>query len=269
MSLVAVAAGIYLLLLALLWGFQRSLIYHPGTVRPVPEAFQAGDAEIVSINTTDGLKLMAWWFSPESPERPAIIYFHGNAGHIGYRAFSTKPYRDAGFGLLLMSWRGYAGNPGRPTEQGLYLDGNAALKWVRDTLPVGAPVILFGESLGTGVAVELASREKVSALVLQAPFSSLAAVAQSHYPVFPVKWLIKDQFHSDQKIGRIGTSLLIGHGARDRIVPLRFARRLFLSARDPKNMHVYPDAGHNDLPAHGWPADVVKFLKSIEKKDNP
>jgi fermentation-respiration switch protein FrsA (DUF1100 family) len=258
--LTALAVG-YATIVGTLYLFQRQLIYFPNST--VPDRVTAGLPEMVvlGLETADGLVLRAWWHPPAGDGMPVIVFFHGNAGHLGHRGFKLRPFLDRGYGVLSLAYRGYSGNPGSPTEEGLYADARAALAYV-DAADIDlSRVVLYGESLGSGVAVQMASERAVGALVLEAPFSSLADVAQSHYPFLPVRLLVKDRFDSLAKIAANAAPVLVLHGERDSTIPMRFGRRLFEAAHEPKRMQTFPDAGHNGLYGHGAGEVVFGFLE--------
>jgi fermentation-respiration switch protein FrsA (DUF1100 family) len=260
--LIGLVAAVYLSLLALLFVFQRNLLYVPSAERPsLAEAGLASTMRAVELKTSDGLALLAWYRAPPTPDAPVLLYYHGNAGHIGNRADKVKPYLDAGYGVLLPEYRGYGGNPGRPTEEGLYTDARAAIGFVVSEGISPARIVCYGESLGTGVAVQMATEHSCGALVLEAPFTSVAAVAQARYPIFPVKALVLDKFDSLAKIGRLRCPLFIMHGERDRIVPIRYGRALFAAAPEPKEAKWYPEVNHVDFEDFGGSAAVLDFLR--------
>ena len=265
-NLIATVTGVYVVFVAALFIFQRNLMYHPDSMAPSLAASGVSEMESVSLATDDGLRLLSW-YRPAAAERATVVYFHGNAGHIGHRGDKVRPYLDADLGVLLVSYRGYAGNPGSPTENGLYADGQAALDFLAERGVGPTRVVLYGESLGSGVAVELANRqaasEPVAAVVLESPFSTVADVAQAHYPFVPARWMVKDRFDSLAKIAAIGAPLLVLHGARDRVVPMRFGHRLFEAAAEPKENRWFDEAGHNDLYSHGAAKVVTAFIERV------
>ena len=263
LTLLAVAgalAGCYGLVLGALWLGQRRLIYLPDRV--VPERARAGTEDMAEVRlaTADGLALLAWYRAPADETKPCLVYFHGNSGHLGMRASKVRPYLDAGYGVLLPAWRGFSGNPGRPTEAGLYADGEAALGFLDAHAIPATRRVLYGESLGTGVAVEMALRHGAQAVVLEAPFTSVPDVGRHRFPIFPVAAIVADRFDSLAKIADIGAPLLVLHGAADRVVPTRFGRRLFAAAAEPKRAHFIDGAGHNDLYDFGAAERVLEFL---------
>lgn len=254
-------AGAYVAFVGALYLFQRGVIYHPDRTRPQPAEYGVPEMRAVTLETEDGLELLAWWRPAHDETRPVLVFLHGNAGHIGYRAEKLRPYLDRGWGVLLTAWRGYSGNPGSPTERGLYADGRAALAFLRERAIPPSRQVAYGESLGAAVAVELALETRFGAVVLEAPFTSIADVAQGMYPFVPVRPLVRDRFDSISKISRIRSPLLVIHGEDDDIIPVRYGRRLFAAANDPKAAHFVPGAGHNDLQGFGIAEVVVEFVR--------
>ena len=261
LRLLALGVVLYLCLLGLLYVMQRSMIYYPNGVRPDPAASGVPEMTPVTLATADGLSLLAWWRPPVAPDAPVVLYLHGNAGHLGYRGPKVRPYLDRGWGVLLVAWRGYSGNPGRPSEQGLYADGRAGLAFLDAKGIATKRTVLYGESLGSGIAVQLAAERTPGALALEAPFSSLAALAAAHYPIFPVRWLIRDRYDSAAKISAVPAPVLVVHGERDTVVPIRFGRSLLAAAGNPKEGVFLPNAGHNDLYDHGAAEAVIRFVE--------
>ena len=267
MSILLTAGSVYLGLLVLLYVFQRNLLYHPDPTIPRPVEYAVSRMETVRLPSKDGLELHGWWIAPAAPERPVILYHHGNAGHIGGRASKVKPYIEAGYGVLLMSYRYNAGVGGAPTEDHLIADGQAALDWLGGQGIASNRIVAYGESLGSGVAVALAASNPLKALVLEAPYSSVAAVAQGHYWYVPAFWLVKDAFRSDLRIADVDAPVLIVHGALDRTIPIRYGRDLKAAAVGKQVvMHEIDAAGHTDLYDHGMDKVVLEFLEASAAK---
>jgi len=262
MSFIFVVVSIYLGSLVLLFFFQRSLIYHPSADHLDPALFGVPEMQVVQVETADGLSLTAWYRPPQNEEALTMLYLHGNAGHIGHRAAKIKPYLDQGYGILLLSYRGYGTNHGYPTERNLYLDGNAALKFLSDKRIPLFKTVIYGESLGSGVAVEIAQNKAIFGLVLEAPFSSMMAAAAHHFKVFPVRWLVRDKYDSINKINNIKAPILIIHGVKDRTVPFALGQQLFKAAPSPKEFYDFPEAGHNDLYDQGAAKRIIAYLGS-------
>ena len=238
---------------------QRSLMYFPGkALPPAVPPFAA-----VTVPSSDGLALNAWYAPPAAPGNGVIVYFQGNAGTLADRAPATLPFIEDGHGVLLAGYRGFGGNPGKPTEAGLIADGRAAVQYVLDQGVAPDRIVLFGESLGSGVAVQLAAADPFAAVILEAPFTSAAAVGQATYPFLPVKLLIKDRFDSLAHVGRITAPLLIVHGEDDRTTAVGNGRRLLTAAAEPKTGHFLAGAGHGDLAAHGATEIERAFLRDV------
>lgn len=255
----------YVLFTGALYGMQRNLLYYPDRTRPDVEVAGVPEMREVTLETEDGLALLAWYKAAE-PGHPTVVYFCGNAGNIGHRGSKVRHYLDAGMGVLLVSYRGYGGNPGKPTEEGLYADGRAALAFLADQGVAPARVVAYGESLGAGIAVQMALEQAAKAplgtLVLEAPFASLADVAAKHYPFVPVRWLLKDRFESDAKIARVRAPVFILHGEKDRVVPVSAGRALFAAAVEPKDSLWLADRHHNDLYfTDEAPRAVIAFIE--------
>jgi fermentation-respiration switch protein FrsA (DUF1100 family) len=254
----------YLMLVAGLYVVQRQLLYLPDRSIPSPTASGIPEMSEVRLHTDDGLELLAW-HRPASQRRATILYLHGNGGHIGYRGERVRPFIDGGFGVLLMEYRGYGGNPGRPSEPGLMSDARAALAFLDAAGVPPAETVLYGESLGSTVAVAIAAEraaggQPVAALVLEAPLSSMSDVAAYHYPWMPVRWLLKDRFEAEARIADVGAPVLIVHGDADEIVPIRYGRALFEAAQEPKEAAWIPGGGHEDLAQFGLSRTVLTFL---------
>jgi len=267
-------AVVYVAVLGVMVVFQRSFLYYPGAREATPAQSGVPEMQTVHITTEDGLHLLAWVQPPapvptQEPEagKPWVVIFHGNAGTLAGRAFKARQFLDAGYGVLLVEYRGYGGNPGSPTEAGLFLDARAALAYLAAQGVSGKKLVLYGESLGTGVVVAMAAEvaqagNPVAAVLLEAPFTSTVDVAARHYPFFPVRLLMKDRFDSLSRIQGIQAPLFIAHGARDGTVPQDLGRKLFAAAVEPKDALWLDGAEHNDLFDYGLGAASVLFLKS-------
>ncbi len=263
LSVVAMMAVVYGGLVAGSYAIQRKLIYFPDRSRPDPAKFDAAHFEEIVVRTEDELDLLSWYVPPAHEDAPVLVYLHGNSGHIGPRAPKLTPYLEAGFGALLVGYRGYGGNPGDPTEEGLYRDGDAAIAWLKERGFDLESLVLYGESLGTGVAAELATRHAARALILEAPFTSLPDAGAHAYPFLPVKQLTWDQFDTLGKIGRIAMPVMVLHGEADRVVPPHMGRAVFEAAPQPKHSHFIPDFGHEEMVDLGAPEQVLLWLSNV------
>jgi fermentation-respiration switch protein FrsA (DUF1100 family) len=248
-TLLLVGAGIYLALVAVMYFAQRSLMYFPETLRSAPTQAGLPQADEVVLDTADGERVIVWHIAPRG-DHPVVLYFHGNGGALRYRVDRFRELTQDGTGLVALSYRGYAGSSGRPSEAGLLADARAAYAFAAQRYPA-ARLVLWGESLGSGVAVAIAAEKstekKLARLVLEAPFVSAVSVAASVYPFVPVRFLMKDQFRSDLRIGNIKVPLLIVHGDRDTVVPIGSGEQLYALAEDPKRFLRVAGAGHEDL----------------------
>ncbi len=261
MTVITVVALAYGVAVAGLYLGQRWLLYFPDRSTPDPARYGVADALTpVRYDTQDGLTLTGWHRPAARADRATVVYFHGNAGHLGDRADVVRYLWEHGYGVLLAGYRGYGGNPGAPSETGLAADAQAARAWLTGQGVPPACIVLYGESLGSGVAVGLASAVPVAAVLLESPFSSIADVGQAHYPIFPVRLLLRDRFDSAARIAEIGAPLLVMHGTADRTVPIRFGRRLFDAAAEPKQAWWVEGGGHVDLHRYGAATVVLDFL---------
>ena len=256
--LTAAVVGYALLTGGLFLG-QRRLLYLPDRTPPDLALARLHGMAPAELATDDGLSLLAWYAPARGPGKATLVYFHGNAGHIGHRAGKVRPYLDAGHGVLLVSWRGYGGNDGSPTEDGLYRDGRAAFAFLDGLGVAPETTVAYGESLGSGVAVQMARERRVGGVVLESPYTSIASLAAHHYWYLPAVWLVRDRFDSLSKIGGIDAPLLVLHGERDRVVPVGFGRALFAAAREPKTWRGLAQAGH-DLYGPDAAEAVLAFL---------
>ncbi|MBX6425482.1 MAG: alpha/beta hydrolase [Variibacter sp.] len=237
---------------------QRRLMYVPDPVRHAPAAWGLPEAEEVELHASDGERLIAWHVAPRG-NRPLILYFQGNAGGLNLRADRFRRLVADGFGLLALGYRGYGGSTGRPSEAGLLRDAEAAYRFAASRYPA-ARIALWGESLGTGVAVALAAERPVARVILESPFTAAVDIAASIYWFVPVRLLMRDQFRSDERIARVSAPVMVLHGARDAVVPIRFGERLYSLITAPKRFVRLAEAGHNDHDAHGGLEAAKAFL---------
>jgi uncharacterized protein len=265
-TILLTATACVIVFLVVLWLVQRSLIYFPHGQVPAPAAVGLATADIATFTTDDDLDLEAWLVPAREPSADrTIVVFNGNAGSRAHRAILAASFAERGFATLLVDYRGYGGNPGLPSERGLYRDARAALKYLASRGDVNmARVVYFGESLGAAVAVELAAEFQPSALILRSPFSSMTRIGAHHYPLLPVRQFLRDRYPSIDRIGRITCPLLVIAGDDDRIVPLEDTKRLFDAAPEPKQMLVIEGADHNDEELMWGPrviGAIAKFLQ--------
>ena len=248
----------YVGLAAMIYLAQRSLMYFPDTAHTTPAAAGLPEATEVPLTTSDGVHIVVWHVPPQDG-KPVILYFHGNGGSLKYRVERFRRLIGAGIGLVALEYRGYGGNGGSPSEAGLIRDAEAAYGYTAVHYPV-PQIVVWGESLGSGVAVALAAEKPVGRVILEAPFTSALAVAERRYWYLPVRLLMKDQFRSDLRIEKVTAPLLILHGVHDRVVPYAMGERLFDIANKPKHIVRFLDGGHEDLDQNGALDAVARFL---------
>jgi fermentation-respiration switch protein FrsA (DUF1100 family) len=263
------AVALYLGGITALWAFQRSLMYFPDSAPRVPPSFyeMLEGVQEVSFETADGLELAAW-YAPAPASRPTVVMFHGNGGSLHGERHRLKRFKDEGLGVLLLAYRGYSGNGGTPTEQGLYADARAALDWLERSGVAGPSIVLYGISLGSGVATKMAAERELGAVVLEAPYTSTVDVAAWRFPIVPVTWLMEDRFESLARIAAIDEPLLVMHGDRDTVIPQRFGRKLFDAAKAPKEGFWPRGVGHNDIFDNGGFVSVVDFIRRTMRLPN-
>ncbi len=262
MSFVGTTVSVYLLLCGAVFVMQRSLLYPAARQVPNLAAHDVAGLREVTTQTPDGLTLRHWYVPPSEAGAAVLVVFHGNAGHLGDRVSKLKEIIEAGFGVLFAGYRGYGGNPGKPTEDDLTADAHLLLDWLAAQGVPAERTVIYGESLGTGVAVKMAAERESAAVILESPYTSIAEVAQIHYWYLPAKGLVLDKWDSMAHIGRIQAPLLVVHGARDKTVPTRYGRRLFEAAPEPKELFILENGAHEDLYDYPQVAErVIAFLR--------
>ncbi len=262
LRLIAIAAALYVAFVALLYVMERTFLYPASSYRTTAaEAGLAGFQDL-ALTTADGERLVAWW-KPPQPGRAAVVYFHGNGGSLWTRRFRARLLTEDGRGLLMVSSRGYSGSTGTPTESGLREDARAAYAWMTQWVEPRR-LALYGESLGSGVAVRLASERPVGGVVLEAPYTSTADIAKLTYWFVPVDLLMRDQFRSIDLIDDINAPLLVLHGERDGLIPIRLGQKLYEAAREPKHFVRLPGVSHVDVLEGGGLAPLRAFLDELE-----
>ena len=225
--------AIYSIVLIFLFFFQRNLMYHPDENNYSGDNLEV-NIEKVSIETTDNINLLGWFHNKNLKSYKTIVYFHGNAGTLENRIHKLNHFKDMDVNFLIIAWRGFSGNKGKPSEEGLYTDGASAINWLKEKGLKEEDIIIYGESLGTGVATEIAQNKNFSGIILESPFTSMIDLGQKHYPIFPVKFLLKDKYESEKKIKNINIPVLVMHGEADQIVPFWMLKKIFNLASEPK-----------------------------------
>ena len=260
LELAAVLALLYLAVLVGIALGQHKLTYIPDRRRIPPASLGLSHVEEHVLKTPDGAELVAW-HGPAEPGKPTLLYFHGNGGGLIDRAPRFELYRKAGIGLFIMSYRSYSGSTGVPSEPDNIADAHRAWDYLVALGVAHENIVLYGESLGTGVAVQVAMQRKPRALILEAPYSSLVDIGAWRFPYLPVRQLMKARYESTRYIPDVEAPLLVVHGEADGIVPIRFGRKLFAAATsEPKRFVSYPGSGHMETYTHGALTEILQFL---------
>ena len=244
---VALVGGIYTALVGGIFAFQRHLMYHPVTLLAAPAVYNLPLMRDVRLQASDGITLQAW-VQTARPGFPTLVYFHGNGGNLGNRASKFGSFVHAGFGLVAVSYRGFGASGGHPSEAGLYKDARAAIAYAKHQMQVPQDrLIYFGESLGTGVAIQMATEKAPALLVLEAAYTSVETRSAELYPfVLGVKTLVLDKYDSLSKIKDVHAPLLMLHGELDTLIPVAHGKALFDAANEPKELIIYPHVQHAD-----------------------
>jgi fermentation-respiration switch protein FrsA (DUF1100 family) len=268
MSDALIGAGVLLILytvvVTVLFLLQRRILYLPDDTTPDLARAGVPGVRLMNVPTPDGMSLLAWYMPPMRDDAHVVLYLHGNAGNIGHRTYRLGPYNRLGWGVLLLEYRGYGGNPGSPSESGLLTDARAGLAAL---VAMGFPlnrILLWGESLGSGLAVRLATEHSVAAVLLEAPYTSITDMAQLRFPFAPAGWLLQDRFESSRIIGSVRAPVLVMHGERDRIVPVTMGRTLYEAAAQPKELWIAPEAGHVNLVEAGAIEAAAAFVSRMD-----
>jgi len=227
---------IYFLLTILTYIFQRNLLYHPLENNYSDSKFSV-PIEKVIITTNDNIKLSSWYHKKNIKGYKTILFLHGNAGSLQNRNYKINHFKNMDINFLIIAWRGFNGNKGQPTEKGLYQDARSAVKWLKSKDVMESDIIIYGESLGTAIAVEIAQHTNFAGLILESPFTSMIELGKEKYPFLPVKILLKDKYESLKKIKNINIPVLIMHGMRDNIVPFNMGKKMYNKANSPKHSY--------------------------------
>ena len=228
-----ILVSIYFFILISTYLFQRSLLYHPMENNYFGDKLTVS-IEKVKIKTRDNIELISWYHSKNLNDYKTILFLHGNAGSLENRIHKINHFKDMNVNFLLVSWRGFSGNEGKPTEKGLYQDADSAVAWLKSKGISENNIIIYGESLGTGVATEIAQNKNFGGIILESPFTSMIDAGKDKYPYLPVRILLKDKYESDKKIKNIKSPILIMHGKVDNIVPFHMGRKMYELANEPK-----------------------------------
>jgi uncharacterized protein len=243
---------------------QRAMLFPvPPVGRTAPAAAGLPEAEEHVLTSADGEKVIVWHV-PAKPGHRVVLYFPGNGDFLAGVVSRFKALTADGTGLVALSYRGYAGSSGSPSERGLLQDAEAAYAFTAARYGP-ARIVAWGFSLGSGVATAVASEHPLARLILEAPYTSTVDVASAMLRIVPVSLLMRDQFHSDRRIGKVSVPLLIMHGAKDPAISITFGERLFALAHEPKQFVRFPEGGHNDLDRFGATETAKAFIAGSDR----
>ena len=225
---------IYVIVCLVIFLSQRKLLYHPNENNYLDENKLTHKIEKVFVKSDN--RLIGWYHFKDRKYK-TLLFFHGNAGNLQNRIYKLNEIAELELNYLIIAYRGFSGNEGKPTEDGLYEDAKSAKIWLNNNGVKDKDIILYGESLGTAVAVDLASKHKFAGIILESPFTSMTRLAQKYYPIFPVKIILKDKFDSINKIQKINSPLLVMHGEKDTIVPFSMGVEIFEKSNTQKSKY--------------------------------
>ena len=258
-STLRVLAISWIVIFAMVGIGQRKLMYMPLAGSEGPAQFGLSDVSAERLTTADGESLTLW-SRQAAPGKPTILYFHGNAGWFNGRAVHFKAFAAEGWGLFATSYRSFSGSTGSPSETAIVADAILAYDRLIERGVAAQDIVVYGESLGTGVAVQLAAARPVAAVVLESPYSSTADVASDQYRYLPVSLAMLDRFESTVHVQKVVAPILIMAGTGDDVVPAKFARKLFATIPGPKRYVEYPEGGHVNLFAFGGFEEMRRWV---------
>ncbi len=224
---------VYLVITLCIYFFQRDLLYYPSENNYYGDKLTVSVDE-VKIKTKDNIELLGWHHKKDSQNYKTILFLHGNAGSLENRIHKINHFENMDINFLIIAWRGFSGNKGKPTEKGLYDDARSAVRWLEKEGVMKKDIVIYGESLGTGVATEIVQNNNFAGLILESPFTSMVDAAKNVYPYFPIRLLLKDKYESDKKIKNLKSPILIMHGEADKIVPFWMGKKMYELANEPK-----------------------------------
>ncbi len=259
-------AGFYALVLVVAWGAQRFLVYFPDATHVEPSAVGLAGVSERRLTAPDGVSLVAW-YAPARPGQPTLLYFHGNGGNLANRAGVIRQVMSEGLGVYMMSYRGYSGSGGIPSEPENIADARRAYA---DLVALGVragDIVLYGESLGSGVASQVALDVAAAGLILDSPFTSVVDIGAQNYPFLPVSWLISHRYETIRIIDKVRMPLLVVHGEADRVVPVEMGRTVFAAATQatPKKLVTLPGAGHSNHTHYGSFEEIMAFVRELRR----
>ena len=249
---------IYLIIVAYMYLNQRKLLYLPSENNYLDDQIDFNFREVF-IDVEKNLKLKAWLIENDFKNKKTLVFFHGNAGNLSNRTYKLNQLSKLDLNIIILAWRSFSGNEGEPSEQNLYNDAKKTIDWLNTRGVKNKNIILYGESLGTGIAVELGQTNQFGGIILESPFTSMTNAAKNIYPWLPVKYLLKDKYDSEKKIKNLQIPILIMHGKKDNIVPFKMGKKLYDLANNPKFFYFT----ENDDHMMTFDEKLVKTIKNF------
>ena len=253
---------IYFFTVVLTYFFQSNLLYHPKENNYFNDKLLVS-IEKVKIVTQDNIDLISWYHEKNINNHKTILFLHGNTGSLENRIHKINNFKDMNINFLIISWRGFSGNIGKPSEKGLYEDGVSSINWLKEKGLSDNDIILYGESLGTGIATHIAQNREFAGVILESPFTSMIDAAKNVYPYFPIRFLLKDKYESDKKIKNLKSPILIMHGEIDKIVPFWMGKKMYKLANEPKYSYFYEKDNHMMEYNEKMILVLKEYLKSL------
>jgi fermentation-respiration switch protein FrsA (DUF1100 family) len=241
---------------------QQRLLYFPDMRRTPPAEAELADVAEREIEMADGTRVLTWW-GAASPGRPTLLYFHGNGGSFVTRSERIRKYMAHGYGIVMMTYRGFGGSTGIPSEKANVSDALAVYDAVRTSGIPAANIVLYGESLCTGVAIQVAAQREVAGVILDAPYTSIVDLATLHYPYLPARWLMTDRYETLSFAARVTAPVLIVHGEADDVIPVQMSRRVAEALKGPVKVATFPGAGHSDHYLFGSYETIYTWLATL------
>ena len=253
---------VYISVLIVLFIFQRNLMYLPNENNYFGDKLEV-EIKKVKITTSDNINLLGWFHNKDLKKFKTIVYFHGNAGKLDNRIYKLNYFKNMDVNFLIIAWRGFSGNKGKPSEEGLYEDGKSTIEWLKNLGVTEKDIIIYGESLGTGIATEIAQNNKFAGLILETPFTSMIEAAKNFYPYIPVALLLKDKYDNQNKIKNINIPVLVMHGEADQIVPFWMGQKIYEMANQPKYSYFTKSDDHMIVYDEKLVFALKTFIKSL------
>ena len=252
----------YLLILVFVFFYQRNLLYHPFENNYSNDQINFSYEEVL-IPTSHGNNLKGWFHKKDLNNKKTLVFFHGNAGDLRNRIYKLNLIKDFDINFLIVAYRGFSGNKGKPTEKGLYEDARNILNWLAKQMVNEDQIIIYGESLGTGVSIEVAQNKKFAGIILESPFTSMVDAGKFYYPYLPVSLLLRDRYETLKKLKNINSPILVMHGKKDNIVPFQMGKKVFENAKEPKFSYFPNDDDHMMNYNEDLLGALNNFFKSI------